>query len=191
MKLPAFCILILATLNLQASETGDPPARPKWHVRTQFAGFQGLLSAGGGPVLAKGVWRPALMYGYAPPLNERARVHQFILRNDIVLFPRMRLRDPWVSPFFSANLLLETGDHTYLKLPDQFPRGYYHPPQVHGTFGAGARLNKITSARGPFKEITFSTEFVALDTYLWYAISQRGAPLHRAFGLSFALGAAW
>lgn len=44
---------------------------------------------------------------------------------------------------------------------------------------------------GPFREWAFTTEVVALDNYLWYAVSERGFPLSRAFGLSFGAELLW
>jgi hypothetical protein len=187
---PFLFLLLLACagpLHAQAV-LGEVEHRPRWHVRSQFAGFQGLVSAGGGIILARGVWRPGLMYGYAPPAGDRIRVHQVILRNDAVFRPRPRERPTWFSAAASLNLILEAGDHSYLRLPPQFPRGYYHPPQAHGTVGLGGRVSHLFSGG---REIAFTTEFVALDTYLWYGISQKGVPLHQAFGLSFGVAAAF
>ncbi|MDQ3101080.1 MAG: hypothetical protein M3R08_06815 [Bacteroidota bacterium] len=181
---------MIFTLNAAAQEIHDSvPSRSRWHLRTQIAGFQGLVSVGGGPVLAKGVWRPGLIYGYAPPAGERTAVHQMILRNDLILMPNARSRRLWASPTISANFLMETGTHSYLKLPDRFPAGYYHSPRIHGTLGLGARISR--SMQGISKELSFGAEIVGLDTYMWYAISQRGIPIYEAFGFSFGLAAAF
>ena len=85
MKWGLTCLLwCLATWSnpLAAQEVeGGEKAALEWRVRSQFAGYQGLVSVGGGPLLAKGVWRPALMYGFAPRVEARSAVHQIILRN--------------------------------------------------------------------------------------------------------------
>lgn len=167
----------------------SPRSHVNWHLRGQFAGFQGLLSIGGGPSFFRGVYRPALMYGYAPATIGRSGVHQVILRNDIVFRPAPRMKTWWVSPTASLNVLLEVGDHSLLKLPEYYPKDYYITPMIHGTFGLGVKVNRRVG--GLFKEISFHMEAVALDTYLWYTLSQRNAPIHKAFGLSLAAAAAF
>ncbi len=193
MRIFIFFIVFLALAPAVSGQTDRDTTSTvlHWHARTQVAGFQGLISVGGGPVLAKGVWRPALMYGFAPAARGREAVHQIILHNAIVFMPHAKAREFWVSPAISAAILLETGRHSYLRLPDKFPDGYYSAPQPHGTLGIGARLNRRMPEACFLREITFGAEFVGLDTYMWYAISERDIPIHRAFGLSFALAAAF
>lgn len=186
MRWPFMIAFMGAALALTAQD-GTPAEKPSraWRMRGQFAGYQGLISVGGGPVLAKGLWRPALMYGFAPADSYRTAVHQIILRNDLV-FLRKGREAPWhVSPTASLNVLLETGRHSYLSLPERFPRGYYMAPLPRVTLGAGARLARGMSSSGPFREWAFTGELVALDSYLWYAVSERGFPLADAIGLSF------
>jgi len=181
----------LATIALPQDEPPDPKSPRQWRVRGQFAGHQGLGSVGAGPLLAKGLWRPALMYGFAPADAYRTAVHQVILRNDFVFMQgrgRSRLH---VAPAASLNLLMETGRHSYLRLPERFPRGYYMAPLPRATVGVGGRLAQRSLARGPFREWAFTAEAVALDTYLWYAVSERGFPLWNAFGLSFGAELVW
>lgn len=181
------------SIHVRGQQEGDAVERKgmEWHARAQFAGYQGLMSLGGGPVLAKGVWRPALMYGFAPPDAGRTAVHQVVLRNDVVFFPGRRDKPTWVSPAASLNLLLETGRHSYLKLPERFPRGYYMAPLPRITFGLGGRVTKDISGSGPFREVAFTAEAVGMDVYLWYAASERGIPIHDAFGLGFGVGLTW
>lgn len=195
MKLCTYLVITVlfacsSKLLAQESEVRER-MRTDWRVRGQFAGFQGLVSVGAGPVLAKGVWRPTLMYGFAPPAGGRTAVHQFILRNDVVFFPGQRNSATWLSPTASLNLLVETGRHSFLTLPERFPRGYYMAPLPRFTFGLGGRLNRELDGFGPFRQFAFTAEAVALDAYLWYGLSERGFPLHRAFGLSFGVELLW
>lgn len=112
-------------VNAQELFEGD---KRQWRLRGQFAGYQGLFSVGGGPVLAKGLWRPALMYGFAPADPYRSAVHQIIVRNDFVFMRGEQRARLHISPTASLNLLMETGTHSFLSLPDRFPRGYYMAP---------------------------------------------------------------
>lgn len=168
------------------------PSDPRWHVRAQFAGYQGLISVGGGPILAKGAWKPGLMYGFAPTAGGREAVHQIIVRNDLIfLSGRQRSHSYRVFPTMSVNLMIETGRHSFLKLPDRFPKGYYYAPQLHGTLGSGALVSRTLPQGSMFRTVGLGAEVVGLDTYIWYAISQRGIPLHQAFGLSLSAAAAF
>ncbi len=187
-------VSLLSTLpHLLHAQEDDAPAteRRDWHLRGQFAGYQGLLSLGGGPVLAKGVWLPGLMYGFAPRAEGRDAVHQVILRNDVVFMPNQRSKATWISPAASLNLLLETGRHSYLSLPDPMPRGYYMAPLPQITLGVGARLHGTAGGLGPFREWAVHLEAVGMGSYLWYGLSERGFPLYRTVGLSIGAGVRW
>lgn len=172
----------------QAVDADFVPERgQKWRARSQFAGFQGLLSAGAGPLWVKGHWRPALMYGFAPPQAGRDAVHQVILRNDVVFGAGAREAGRAISPVLSVNMLLETGRHSYLHLPDKYPAGYYMAPMPRFTLGAGGRMERRIGGRS----FAIAAELVGMDAYLWYAMSERGFPLHAALGLSFGVEYLW
>jgi hypothetical protein len=177
--------LAIASIGADQEPVQKDVGHGKWHLRAQFAGYQGLLSIGGGPKLFRGIYRPGLMYGYAPALGARTAVHQIILRNDVV-FGRSGGERTWrILPTASLNVLVEIGDHSLLRLPEYYPKAYYITPMIHGTLGAGLKIARKVD--GFFKEISFHSELVALDTLLWYTISQRHAPINKAFGISFAL----
>jgi hypothetical protein len=189
MRFAAFIAsLFLSIVSIAGDQQGpvkEDGDQGRWHFRTQFAGYQGLLSIGGGPILFRGIYMPGLMYGYAPALGARSAVHQVILRNDVV-FGKSLGESTWrISPAASVNVLVEVGDHSLLRLPEYYPKNYYITPMIHGTLGAGLKARRKLD--GFFKEISIHSELVALDTLLWYTISQRNAPIHKAFGLSFAL----
>ena len=109
----------------------------------------------------------------------------------MVFLARRDHKTTWVSPAASLNLLVETGRHSYLSLPDRFPPGYYMAPLPRITLGLGGRLDHQITGAGPFTGLAFTAEAVGLDTYLWYAVSERGFPLHAAFGLSLGLELLW
>jgi len=185
-----FLLIVPSNATAQQNPIDTAHAPLRWQVRAQFAGYQGLFSIGGGPVLFKGVWRPAIMYGLAPAARSRSAVHHFILRNDLVFRrPHGAVRN-FVSPTMSANLIVEPGDHSYWRLPQEFPGKYYFTPQMHATFGIGARYDRSLQ-RTFLRQIGFGAEFVGLGSYIWYSVSQRNVPLHKVFGLSFAVAAAW
>lgn len=131
------------------------------------------------------------MYGFAPADAYRTAVHQIIVWNDLVFRRKAAHGALHLSPSASLNMLLETGRHSYLQLPERFPRGYYMTPLPRITLGIGGRLSQGGMAWRLFKEWAFTTEVVALDTYLWYAVSQRGFPLGDALGLSVCAQLAW
>lgn len=127
------------------------------------------------------------MYGFAPPHAGRDAVHQFILRNDVVLGAGARKGGSALSPVLSVNMLVETGRHSFLRLPDRFPNGYYMAPMPRFTLGAGGRMERRIAGRS----FAFTAEMVGMDAYLWYAMSERGFPLHAALGLSFGVEYLW
>lgn len=177
-----WCAMLKAQVDTAANVQ-----EPAWRLRVQAAGYQGLLSIGGGPVLWKGRWQPALMYGWAPPTDRRKAIHSVIIRNDLVPGPVLD-RGPWsLSPAFSMNLLIDTGGHSFLVLPKEYPRGYYTTTALHATFGLGARLAYADHGHEGLPQAGLSVELVTLDTYAWYAIDQRTVPFSDAFSMSIAL----
>jgi hypothetical protein len=131
------------------------------------------------------------MYGFAPPAGGRDAVHQVILRNDVVFLERPMGQRYRAAPVASLNMLLETGRHSYLSLPDPMPPGYYAAPLPRITMGLGGRLERRLEGTGPFSAWAFTAEAVGLDAYMWYGVSERGFPLWAAFGASFGLELLW
>lgn len=184
----ALVVLLLSMTDVFARSDSAAEASPsKWQVRAQGVGYQGLLSIGGGPVLFKGVWRPGLMYGWAPGTDQRSTVHTIILRNDIVL-PFQWRKAAWsLAPTVSANLLFDTGGHSFLFLPDKYPDGYYRTTAVHATVGLGGRIGHAFQGSSFPREMGLSVELVTLDTYAYWALTQREIPFSDAVSLAFAV----
>lgn len=182
-----FVLLLPAIVTIAQVDSTESAPYSKWQVRAQGFGYQGLLSIGGGPVLFKGVWRPGLMYGWSPSTDWRSTVHTIILRNDIVL-PFQLAKTQWsLAPTFSANLLFDTGGHSFLVLPDNYPDGYYRTTAVHATFGLGGRIGHATKGNEFPREVGLSMELVTLDTYAYWALTQREIPFSEAISLAFAV----
>ena len=179
-------LLILCSASSLITAWGQPQPdslrAARWTARTQVAGMQGLVSAGA-------LWNPpdgrlqlGALYGFAPAANGAQAFHALVLRVTGALLP---LHQPvcgrWTfSPVLSLSMLADVSGTTWLVLPEEFPDGYYGPNGLHGLLGVGGRVGRTNACNG----WALTLETVALDTPLWYAISQSAAPFHEAWSLA-------
>ena len=164
----------------------DSLRAPRWSVRAQFAGMQGTLSGGVLWNTPDGRLQAGAMYGFSDARNGVPEFHGLAFRANGSWFPLHRsTMGRWhVSPTLAVTGLLELGDHAFLSLPEHYPDDYYGQHALHALVAVGGRMGRMhRSGRG----WAFTVETVALDTYLWYAISQRSTPFTDAWSL--ALGA--
>ena len=176
-------LVFLAPLWLSAQP--DSLRAPLWTARAQFAGMQGTLSGGVLWNIPDGRLQAGVMYGYSSPQDGIPDFHGLAVRANGSWFPlhKATVGDWHLSPTLAITGLLELGDHSFLSLPDQYPDDYYGQQALHALFAVGGRLGRMHQGWG----WAFTAETVALDTYLWYAISQRSTPFTDAWSL--ALGA--
>ena len=163
----------------------DSLRAPRWTARTQFAGLQGTISGGVLWNIPDGRLQAGVLYGFSESRDGAPEFHGLAFRVNGSWFPLQRatLGDWHVSPTAVITGLLEVGEHAHLTLPDHYPDGYYGPHALHALFAVGGRAGRMNRGWG----WAFTAETVALDTHLWYAISQRSTPFTDAWSL--ALGA--
>lgn len=161
----------------------------KWfetdYTSIQFAGNIGFLSAGLGFELFKERLNVELIYGFVPVYNNRKAIHTFTLKTFMPICS-IKWKKYSLAPYGGFTTSYETGRHSFVKLPDRFPDGYYKPNAVHFTALVGVKLNKKLANGFWFKSVDVYFELGAVDSYLWYAISNKEVKLNDVF--SSALG---
>lgn len=185
MRLPVLLSVVLMALNANAQDDGEIGRAPRYTIRTQFAGMQGLISGGMLWNLPDGRLRLGAMYGYDPGRYGGTDLHAAILRANGSWFPIHQTRiGKWsVSPIASLSAMLELGGITFLTLPDQYPAGFYSPQSIHGLLGLGIGAGRINSEGGWL----LTAEAVSLDTYLWYGLSQRQVKFTQLWNLALGV----
>jgi hypothetical protein len=178
-------LLILASAiqmlgSAQSDTTWHSPSRLS--IRVQFAGQQGLLSAGLLTDLGKDRIQLGLMYGFAPGILNTADFHGVTVRSTWGLkdYPISKNGKLSTTAYAAVSGMLEVGNISFLFLPDNFPERYYFPQAFHAILGGGLKVKK----KGEGMPWVFTMEAITLDTHLWYLISQRQVGFEDAWSLS-------
>jgi len=156
------------------------------YVKTQFAGNLGVLSVGVGYQFFNSLLYTELIYGYVPvAISKSNEIHLISLKNTFPLF-RKKIGNYTVSPIAGFTGSLETGNNSFLILPDKYPKGYYVPSAIHFTLFIGTLVHKDFVNSKRIKGIDFYYELGTVETYLWSAITSKEVALKDVF--SSAIG---
>ncbi|MBU2552934.1 MAG: hypothetical protein KKF98_00645 [Bacteroidetes bacterium] len=178
-----FIRLVLIILSCSISMYADEPLINKkkpWYIpqsfSIQYAGHIGFLSVGTGTQFFKGRLLTSLMYGYVPKSIGKTNIHLITLKNVINLGKKSGA-DLSFTPYLGHTLSYETGNNSFLRLPDKYPKGYYTTNAFHFTVFAGGKIHKDFSKLEVLHGIDFYTELGTVDTYLWYFIRSKEVAL--------------
>lgn len=167
--------------------TEKPNAFMPDYTQLQFAGGKGLLSAWAGYHFGKNNKLDlAIGYGYAPAALTRRDVHKLLMQLNHVLYT-------WSSGYgyfqafagLGGSLKLNRNEMMFVRLPEQFPPGYYAPNAIRAHIDLGL-LHK-TRIKSPFIQ-TFDFYFTLTtnDVYLVDYFTSRAFGL--AEGVSLGIG---
>ncbi len=143
-----------------------------WYVpdyaKVQFAGNIGFLSIGTGYSLFNNYLQSDIFYGYVPKSIAGTKIHTISQKNSFTLFQYKT--DKYVLASITGFATsFETGNNSFLFLPDEFPKGYYNPNLMHFTFFLGSKVH-LPFKNKKLNSIEIYTELGTVDTYLWYKI---------------------
>ena len=196
MKIKKILVLLISFIffvNTSAQDTilvKDKTKDKLWYVpdyvKTQFAGNLGVLSVGVGYQFFNSLLYTELIYGYVPvAISKSNEIHLISLKNTFPLF-RKKIGNYTVSPIAGFTGSLETGNNSFLILPDKYPKGYYVPSAIHFTLFIGTLVHKDFVNSKRIKGIDFYYELGTVETYLWSAITSKEVALKDVF--SSAIG---
>jgi hypothetical protein len=182
-----FAILVLT--KVFANDTTSIKVKA-WYIpdytKIQFAGNIGLFSAGFGYQFFNNQLHSELIYGYVPASVSKAKViHTITIKNTFSILNK-EIKAITLSPITGFTSSLETGNNSFLKLPDKLPNGYYNTNAFHFTIFVGAKGHKDFSNNSAIKGVDLYFELGTVDTYLWYAIIAKEVKINQIF--SSALG---
>lgn len=184
----ASMLLLLGGL-VRAQVDTAPERAPRWTARGQFAGLQGAGSVGLLWNVPDGRLQLGALYGHAPAVNGAKPFHAAVLRVAGSWWPMQKPQaGRWtISPTAAVSALFDLSGTAFYALPPQYPEDYYRPQAVHGLLAFGGRVGRLH----PGGSVAFTAELVALDTYLWYALSQPTIGLHEPWSLALGLEVAF
>lgn len=180
---------ILVFTNAFANDTTFIKAKG-WYIpdyaKVQFAGNIGLLSVGFGYQFINNRLYSEILYGYVPAsISKAEKIHTITLKNTFPILKK-EIKAITLSPITGFTASFETGNNSFLKLPDKYPKGYYSTNAFHFTLFIGAKIYKDIINPKIINGIDFYFEVGTVDTYLWYAILSKEVKINQI--LSSAIG---
>lgn len=155
------------------------------YAKVQFAGNIGFLSAGIGYQFFNEKLNTELIYGYVPQEYAHIQIHTITTKNTFQVIRKSFHGLEW-SPYLGFTFSYETGNNSFVELPDQYPEGYYSSNAFHLCILGGLSVKKELDPKYFIKGIGFYAEGVAVDSFLWYMVSSR--EIHFTQVVSLALG---
>ena len=156
------------------------------YIKTQFAGNIGFLSVGFGYKFLNNHLYSELLYGYVPvSISKAEKIHTITIKNTFSILNK-EIKLITLSPITGFTASFETGNNSFLKLPDKYPKDYYSTNAFHFTLFIGALVHKDFNNSKIINGADMYFELGTVDTYLWYAIISKEVKINKIF--SSAIG---
>jgi hypothetical protein len=143
--IPTLLIVLFFASSAFAQDSTSVKVK-SWYIpdyaTVQFAGNIGFFSVGIGYQLFNDHLYSELLYGYVPPAISKAeQIHTITLKNTFPLYTK-KFSTFSLSPIAGLTASYETGNNSFVVLPDKYPKGYYYPNAFHLTLFVGAKVHK-------------------------------------------------
>jgi len=156
------------------------------YTKIQFAGNIGFFSVGFGFQFFNNHLYSELLYGYVPAsISKAEKIHTITIKNTFPVFTK-EINKIALSPITGFTASFETGNNSFLKLPDKYPKSYYNTNAFHFTLFIGAKVHKNFGYQKFIKGADVYFELGTVDRYLWYAILSKEVKFNQI--LSSAIG---
>jgi hypothetical protein len=192
-------ILILAfTLNVtdsfsQETSSDDSVKLKKLlpdYVKLQYAGGIGFISAGVGYTFFKQKLDISAFYGYVPTWFTVDDLHSVSLQFTAKIFRIKASKNVEILPLNFGWYLHHTfGNEYWVKLPDNYPKGYYwwSPGRNAGVFIGGEIKTKLLAGKSPASGTAFYARIGTRGLYLSSKIGNSSIPLTDIIELGFGV----
>ncbi|MBT3206801.1 MAG: hypothetical protein HN704_09015 [Bacteroidetes bacterium] len=156
------------------------------YAKVQFAGNIGFFSIGIGYQFFNNHLYSELLYGYVPvSISKAEQIHTITIKNTLPVFTK-KFNNIALSPITGFTASFETGNNSFLKLLDKYPKDYYSTNAFHFTFFIGASIHKDFINSKIINGVDLYFELGTVDTYFWYAIISKEVKVNKIF--SSAIG---
>jgi len=186
-----FLLLIVLSLFTNAfAQDSNLIKKKAWYIpdysKVQFAGNIGYVSVGLGYQFFNNHLCTELLYGYVPvSISEADEIHIITIKNTFPIFTK-KVSNFTLSPITGFTASFETGNNSFLKLPDKYPDGYYGTNAFHFTLFIGASVHKNFINSKIINGVDLYFELGTVESYLWYAITSKEVSINEIF--SSAIG---
>ena len=162
----------------------------KWYIpdyaKLQFAGNIGLLSTGVGYKIFSEHLYSDFIYGYVPSSISKSEIHIITQKNTFLIFNK-NIKKFTLTPIIGHTISFETGNNSFLILPNKYPKDYYSTNAFHFTFFVGGKLHKDFNKQLKFEGLDFYVELGTVDIYLWYKILSKEVRINNIFSTAIGI----
>lgn len=127
---------------------------------TQHAAYAGYIAAGFGYEW-RDTWSVDLLYGYTPQELAGEVVHSWTLKSFAYLGSIGSKQTVRVRPYLGLSVNYSPDDELFVRLPGQYPEGYYTPTAIRPALMGGLEF-KLQN------QLALAFEFAVLDSELAY-----------------------
>jgi len=155
----------------------------------QYAGNIGAYIAGAGYNIYKDIYNLDVMYGFTPKYKTDATIHTFCLMNTINIRKFKLKTDKTIIPFAGLGISVNfaDGEHTFVRLPKQYPEGYYAPNAIRLNLNFGLKFQKTLNPEKRIKAFEFYFLTTTNDLYLKYYVKYRNVYFKDIFTLALGV----
>jgi hypothetical protein len=136
------------------------------YIHVQFAGSQGLISAGAGKSFLNGLIEPDLDYGYVPDWAGGVGIHVLSQTTTFAPLPFALGERGRIAPVLGYSAQIGLGEHYFLH--GEKNTGYYWPSALHFRFFGGAEYARATASIPGLTGWAGTVQIGAIDAY-WQA----------------------
>jgi len=134
------------------------------HLKIQFAGNFGVLSAGLGYSFCNNIIQTDLFYGFVPKSIGGNNINIIAEKNTFRLYKQPLPKDHLLTCSIGFSIIYTITKNTFLFLPSHFPNDYYKTNAIRIAPNISFNLINVP------KNISFYFDIGTLDNYLWYYI---------------------
>lgn len=177
-------LLFINTLSGQVKEkTNYLPD----YIKLQFAGNIGFLSGGIGYQFFNQALYIEVLYGHVPKsISKSDKIRTISLKNTVPLY-WLNKGATSISPIAGFTISMESGNVSFIQLPDIYPKGYYSPNGIYSTVYLGAMVHQDFNSKRFPRGLDFYMELGTVDAYLWYKLNERSVPLRDILSSSIGI----
>lgn len=162
------------------------------HIKGQFAGSMGVVSAGPGWSYWKERLETDIMFGYLPKHSDRRPKLVITLKQNYMPWQK-HYGDKWVFEPLTCGIYINTiiDNRFWMVEPSKYPKDYYKfSSKMHFFIFAGQRMTmKMSNKKGRNRSLTAYYEISTCDLYFISKVPNKYLKTYDYLSISFGLKA--
>jgi len=155
----------------------------------QYAGNIGAYVAGAGYKINKDIYYLNVMYGFTSKHKAESSIHTICLMNTFNIKEFNFKAKNAIIPFAGLGISINIGDgeDTFVRLPKQFPEGYYAPNAIRVNLNFGIKYRRNLNREKRIKALEFYIYTTTNDLYLKYYVNYRNVYFRDIFTMALGM----